>query len=210
LGMHPAVITNGSAASRVDEDAWATCDWVRVSLNTLEYDKEIEIGAIPREKVTVTGCLILHEGFMTARGFKKLLRIHQWAQEQEMPTRVVCDTIATSQELAGKLLDLARGCGAPFTCFDHDYGSTPACYMPWWKPCVDWDGYLYPCPSIECSPEMNWTVPKSFRLCHATQMGSFYADGVKDAGHRCSFCKYRAQNVFLAEALAHIEHTHHV
>lgn len=207
LGLAPAIITNGVELDSVPSNTLACCDWIRVSLNTLENTKRpIRVDAIP-DGPTVTGCYIYHRGTT-----KEALReVWTWCDANGISCRVGADTIALSRDAAARAMEEVAELGPPLFPAPHDYSTAESCYMAWWKPCINWDGDLYPCPSIELSPEMERRVPPIFRLCYATEMAVFYARPIEAlSAARCSFCKYAAQNRLLDQVLVNVEHRHHV
>jgi MoaA/NifB/PqqE/SkfB family radical SAM enzyme len=72
---------------------------------------------------------------------------------------------------------------------DKEDGTPKACYMPWIRAAITWEGIFIPCPSIQLTQEYKGHIPKSFYLCHVSDLEKWILNNpVRDMGYKCSYC----------------------
>lgn len=205
-GYHIGLITNGLAVNRVRN--WRLLDWVRVSLNTLEYRDDLDIRPLIGA-TNITFCYIYHAGSKEHLG-----KVVEFANRHKRPCRITVDCISEGSAIDGmveeakRALKEFRGNDYVFLSdFNIDTTSKPLwdCRLHMIKPFLYTDGYVYSCPSAELATENNRSLDKSLRVCRYDEVLDFYrsysAQTPKE--RTCSYCKYVPQQNVLEQVLTH-------
>lgn len=205
LGLRMGINTNAVDSQLIER--WELFDWVRVSLNTLDYHDNLNIEPIKKSEVYISGCYIWNE-LSNLETFEKVVR---FANEEKIACRIAPDCIVSLDEI-DKSVEALRDVIARATKSDYiflsdfnidTYRHNQKCYIHLIKPCFYTDGYVYPCPSIELAVENNARIPKEFRLCRHDEIEDFYTSGKAFEIYEktCSYCKYAKQQIVLEEVL---------
>ncbi len=204
--MLMGIITNGLGGDKINK--WHLFDWVRVSLNTLEYRDTLDLSYL--KDVHTTLCYIWHDA-----SAKHLEKIVDFANDHQLVCRLAPDCIRPVGEIE-KLLTEMRRCLSKFKnnkyVFLSDFNVHLArhsndCFIHMIKPCLYLDGYLYACPSAELAVENNKQIKPETRLCEWDQIKNYYNSSEAKAPrtHTCSYCKYAEQQEFLDTLLTETE-----
>lgn len=208
LGMNIGLITNGIGAKVVKD--WSVFDWVRVSLNTLEYRNDLNVNSI-KKKTRVSFCYIWHDG-----SEKFIDRVIQFSNEHKIACRLAPDCIQELDKI-DKLMVKARNYLSLFKknkyVFLSDFNVSTErrrfwdCRIHMIKPCFYLDGWVYSCPSAELAVENNKQVQPAGRLCKVGDIKTFYESRMvlKPRKQTCSYCKYALQQNFLEQLLTPTE-----
>lgn len=207
MDMNQGLITNGIGISNVD--SWDKFDWVRVSLNTLEYNSD-KLNVDPLiGKTDVSFCYIWHEGSKP-----HLQKVADMAERYKVPCRVTIDC-------TGKDIDAyVKQCQEELAAYSNEYLFFSGfnidtekrekwdCRMHMIKPFLFADGYLYSCPSAELAEENNRMVHDGIRVCHHTNITDFYRSYAAAAPQErtCSYCKYAQQQRVLSDLQTPTKH----
>jgi MoaA/NifB/PqqE/SkfB family radical SAM enzyme len=207
LGMSVGLISNGLALPRI-KDQLEKVAWVRISLNTLDYRSEDELQPsidLAKDKTHLSACYIWNK-----HSSANLKRVFEFALKNNLVCRVSpdciqeVDKIEVEMELIRKELRTLRPNDIMFL---SDFNTTltrrnASCYIHLIKPSLYTDGYVYPCPSAELALENNKSINEKFRLCHASEVYSFYRKmSTKKLEHGCSYCKYTKQQELIEDLL---------
>jgi MoaA/NifB/PqqE/SkfB family radical SAM enzyme len=201
LGYHMGLITNGLAPKKIDN--WSKIDWVRVSLNSLDYDKKIDLK--PLRDTHISFCYIWN-----LLSDKKIKEVIDFANKHEIVCRLAPDCITTLDNIQ-KQLDYMREMlkGFPdnkyvfLSDFNIDlYRRNNSCRIHMIKPCLYLDGYLYACPSAELAMENDKQIKPTTRICKFDNIYSYYrTKGTEVKYFNCSYCKYVKQQELLEDIL---------
>lgn len=203
--------TNGILAKKITE--WDKFDWVRLSMNTLDFYDESKYpldyirSFNPSPKIS--GCYVWN-----SQGEKNIKRVIDFANKEKITVRVVPNCIQSKEGIKKemdyiiKLLDKYEDNNYVFAS-DHnmDLGErrNNNCYIHHIKPCVFTDGWVYSCPSSELAVENEITMKPEFKICKGTDVCEYYTKNFEVKQHNCSYCKYKSQNEFLEDLLMETE-----
>ena len=204
-GMSLGINTNAVDSQLIGQ--WEAFDWVRISLNILDYHDTINVGPIKKAGAYISGCYIWNK-LSTPETFE---RIVQFANREKIACRIAPDCIVRLDKI-DETVELVREVIKNATKSEYIFLSdfnidthrhNQKCYIHLIKPCFYTDGYVYPCPSIELALENEAQMPKEFRLCRYDEIESFYRNGkafeIEDKN--CSYCKYAKQQIVIEDVL---------
>ena len=205
LDFHIGMITNAIDSHKVN--CWYYCDWVRVSLNVLDYDDPLNLEQIEKSGTYISFCYIWNER-TTQDIFDKVVQI---SNEKKIVCRVAPDCICSLKEIDESLVEiqetLSRYKNNEFA-FLSDFNISTSrkntdCRIHMIKPCFYADGNIYSCPSSELSVEHGHQMSKAAQLCKHDEVFDFYGSGraLEKTTRTCTFCKYVLQQNFLEELL---------
>jgi hypothetical protein len=203
------VITNGLGIENVKD--WTLFDWVRVSLNTLEYKDNLDIQLLLDSNIDISFCYIWNE---TAH--KHFSKIIDFSNKYKIACRVAPDCITTLDKISDQLNFIDSQLKlypdneyVLLSDFNIDlYRPNNDCRIHMIKPCLYLDGYLYACPSAELAIENNKQIAPKTRVCYHTEILDFYKskEAIKKRELDCSYCKYVKQQAILEALLMDTKH----
>lgn len=210
-GKHCGLITNGLALNELMFPEYF--DWVRVSLNTLDYIfKDYEIKAFTdkvrslKEKTEVSFCYIWNE--FSDRNIEKIIA---FSNEMNIVCRIAPDCIQPLHKIEedikhirSKLEFFSNNKKTFLSDFNIDLvRKNNHCRIHMIKPCFYLDGWVYACPSAELAVENDRQVQEKARICHYTDIAEYYISGRANRYYElnCSYCKYVKQQEFLEDLL---------
>jgi len=202
-GFRMGLITNGLGPYKVYD--WSKFDWVRVSLNSLDYNRKIDLRPL-LDETHVSFCYIWNE-----LSDKKIKEVIDFANEYEIVCRLAPDCITTLDNIQ-KQLDHIREVLKNFpdnkyvflSDFNIDlYRRNNDCRIHMIKPCLYLDGYLYACPSAELAMENDKQISTKTRICKYDEIYDYYRseEAQKAKSFDCSYCKYVKQQELLEDLL---------
>lgn len=208
LDYHIGVNTNAVDSQLIKY--WDYCDWVRISMNTLDTDRRLNIDPIKDSGAYISACYIWHKD-STAETFK---RVSDFCKREKIVCRIAPDCIVSLRTIDSEVLalrNLLEQHDNPYL-FLSDFNISTTrhnlkCYIHMIKPALYTDGYIYPCPSSELACENGSKMQHSLAVCRYDEVYDFYTSGrafeIKDIA--CSYCKYEKQNLVLEEVLTPTE-----
>lgn len=205
LGLNIGFITNTVDSQRVKY--WDYCKWVRISLNTLDYRGDMNIGPIRDSGTYISGCYIWNE----ISTLESLDKIAEFSAREKIVCRIAPDCIKDGDEINHSvtvLRELLREYEDNKYLFLSDFNITTDrpnmdCRIHMIKPCFYLDGYVYSCPSTELAVENDHKINKEAMVCSYDNIYNFYTKGnaIKKVTRDCSYCKYVQQQIVLDEVL---------
>jgi organic radical activating enzyme len=203
LGFSTGVITNGLGTKDVKN--WGKFDWVRVSLNTLDYYKDMDIDAIIDSGTTVSFCYIWNHVLSE----KKMDRVAAFTDRYKIICRFAPDCITTT-DVIDKTVEHMREVVKRYPenkyigLSDFNVQTTRRnnqCRIHMIKPCMFSDGWIYSCPSSQLALENQYMLRPKTRICKYEDVYEFYnnSEATKVRQLNCSYCKYAKQNEFLED-----------
>ena len=206
MGFHLGINTNAISSGLVKE--WDRFDWVRVSMNTFDYDVAIDIDPIRQSGADLTACYIWNKNSTE----ETLNRVAAFCIKENIVCRIAPDCIKPVDEIDADM-EMLKLLHVEPPLFLSDFNVTTTrhsldCRLHMIKPCFYTDGYVYPCPSLELAHENDCQLPLSFRICNHTEIYDFYKSekALAATERTCSYCKYAKQQVVLDELLMETEH----
>lgn len=208
-GIHLGMITNGLGIKNVDN--WNQYDWVRVSLNTLDYRDDLDIDYVRKSTADVSFCYIWN-----TYSDKNIQKVIEFSDYHKIPCRLAPDCIKPLKEIQADI-DYIREVLKQYpenkyvllSDFNIDlYRENNDCRIHMIKPCLYLDGWLYACPSAELAVENNKQINHSTRVCEYDKIEEFYRseEAVKSIELDCSYCKYVKQQTILESLFMETKH----
>jgi len=207
-GYHIGVNTNAVDSQLVKH--WDFCDWVRISMNTLDTKRSLNINPIKDSGAYISACYIWHDN----SSFEVLTEVAKFCECEKIVCRIAPDCIKSLSEIdtsVEKLRSMLLSIGSEYL-FLSDFNIDTSrhnsnCLIHMIKPAFYTDGYVYPCPSSELAKENGSKMQASLSICRFDEIYDFYtSDRASLAVERnCSYCKYEKQNVVLEEVQAKTE-----
>lgn len=206
LDYHIGINTNAVDSQLIKH--WEYCDWVRVSMNTLDYYDTVNIAPIRDRGAYISACYIWNE--MSTR--ETLHRVAAFCKAEKIVCRIAPDCIKPLRFIDGSVAFLKQVMMTDFPdneyLFLSDFNITTErhstnCLIHTIKPCFYTDGYVYPCPSSELAMENDSQMQPKFAVCKWDGIHDFYTSpkALEPTERPCSYCKYEKQQVLLEEVL---------
>lgn len=196
-------ITNGIALKDRLQNCVNLLNWIRVSLNSLDYVEEIDIPT--NFKGTLGFSYVLNDKTTD----ETINKIKQYSKKYSPKyIRIVpnCQTSSSELEENNKYFSkIVEEWGNPFFYQHKTFSKPKRCWWGWFKPFLLHDGYIYPCSSVVLNTTSDRSFNKKYRW-HT--MKSFLAATKNIAYHydckNCDSCVFGEQNA-LIEALINPE-----
>jgi organic radical activating enzyme len=201
LGLDLSLVTNGLELHKQKQETLSKFNWIRVSIQSAEYAKEISFDYIPNN-VRKSMSYIAWD----INDFGEIEKVYKFANENNIIIRVAPNRPCT-EEWALQIGNEVIRLGYPLLFFDKEQGSAEGCYFAWLRGAIDWRGMYLPCPSIELSPESAGKIPKDFAVCHISEIENWLINNPPhDMGYRCGHCNCgKSVNNFIHNLLQPLE-----
>ena len=198
LGVKQGLITNGILLNEVPENVLTKLDWIRVSMNCLDYVKEIKIpnfhGALGFSYVVNTDSkpdAFDHLKEYIAKYHPSYVRI--------VPN---CQATQEVQEENNKRLSkIVNELGPPFFYQAKHFSTPEKCYWGYLKPFVLHNGWVYPCSSVVLNDDSDKTFHSKYKWLRMEDLADFYLQPMKGKNWGCSHCVFRNQNELIGSLL---------
>lgn len=195
------MITNGVAlAKNVSQKNLNRLTWLRISLNSLDYVKTLDI---PKIKGTLGFSYV-----WTGKGDseQKLVWLttmkhkYQAAFVRVVPNCLSAKDIETFKETVSPYRTRY-----PELFFQtKNYGKPDHCIFGYFKPFLNSDGYVYRCSAI---PLLNRKFDENFRMCHWKDIKKAWSKPEWFSTEKCGLCFFKEQNQLLEQLQAKVPHT---
>jgi MoaA/NifB/PqqE/SkfB family radical SAM enzyme len=193
VGLKQGFITNGIDLVRKIGSYMEYLDWIRISLNSLDYVSDVEI---PIDYKGVLGFSYVVNEKTTNRTWS---RLKEYAQKYNPKyVRIVPNCQITETELKYTNIRLSRmvdNYGPPFFYQKKEFSQPERCWWGYFKPFILHDGYVYRCSSVVLNNTANRSFHKKFRWM---TMEDFINAGKRKAipfnCEDCTNCVFRQQN----------------
>lgn len=207
IGYHIGINTNAVDSQLIEN--WEYCDWVRVSMNTLDACDAMNIGPLRNRGAYISACYIWHERSTLAI----LQKVADFCKMEKIVCRIAPDCIKPLEFINESVAFLKALLETEFYdnefLFLSDFNITTErhgsdCLIHMIKPCFYTDGYVYPCPSSELAQENDFQMQHEFAICRWDRIFQFYTSkrAIYPVHRECSYCKYEKQEIVLEELLA--------
>lgn len=201
LGLDLSLVTNGLELPLKKQEILSKFNWIRVSIQSLEYAIKVPFKIIPNNVRKSMSFIVYDEGDLD-----ELDSLHEFAKIHNITIRVAPKRPCSKgwSSYVGRKVEKF---GLPFLFFDKEQGVAEGCYFAWLRGAIDWKGMYLPCPSIELSPEYAGKIPDDFAVCHISGLESWlYYNRPHDMGYRCSHCNCgKSVNNFIHSLLEPME-----
>lgn len=178
-----SLVTNGLLLPYISREILSKFDWIRVSIQSLDYARKISFTNIPNN-VRYSMSFIVYDEI----SLKAIKDLASFSINKDIVIRVA-PTRPCSREWETKVETEVNKYGYPLLFFKKEFGTPLGCYMIWLRAAIDWKGNFLPCPSIELTDESAGKIPEDFAVCHITKLEQWLlSNPPSDLGYRCSFC----------------------
>lgn len=189
-GIKLSLITNGLRFHKLPKEVWSMFKWIRVSLHYMDHAyKEIKWEHLP-DDVNVSCSYII-----TKTEDRNILKeLKAFGDKSGKVVRIGMARPCTIEEEDNMEADVFS-VGEPLLFSRKAPGAPKGCYMAWVRAAITWSGDFLPCPSIQLTDEFKGQIPKSFKVCHISNLESWLTENtVRDLGYRCKFCNCGKEN----------------
>jgi len=193
MGYKQGLITNGVELIDKVGETIACLDWIRISLNALEYVDEIQI---PKDYKGTLGFSYVINKKTNDESIKK---IKECAIEYNPKyVRIVPDCQISAKELNEKnhfFSEWIAEWGAPFFYQAKSFSQPKRCWWGHIKPFLLHDGYVYPCSSVVLNDTAERSFHEKFRWHRMNQFASIFGEqAIPFDCKDCTNCVFGAQN----------------
>jgi len=194
------LITNGIRLKNIPRGTLEKFTWIRVSLTTLDYIKELEL---PQLENPVLGFsyIVGQKEMLFGVAMNTLTKISDYVKQYNPAyVRIVPECFADKErmpkihEMWGDIVK--HDFGPPFFFQYKTQDQAKYCRLDAVKPWLHTDGYVYPCNSISLNTDANRDFTPEYRICHWTEIEKYYGTRgsgsipwVKEKCDRCTFCQ---------------------
>ena len=201
--LEMGLITNGTLLNKYNPNVFEKFEWLRISINSLDYVKDIKLPKL--NNPTVGFSYIVTDKDTTPKGTEK---IRDLAKESNVSyVRLLPDCAQPLEKLLEKhkeVGEMAKKLGEPFFHQFKIHKSPNSCYLGYFHPVLYCDGYIYPCDSLVLNDFENQQFHSKFRLCKYDQIEKIYNAPLKslvDPKKMCPNCVFERQNSLLEKVL---------
>lgn len=184
LNLKQGFITNGIALVDKINDYIKYLDWVRISLNSLDYVDDVLI------PVNYKGTLGFSYVINQKTTLETINKVKEYAARYKPKyVRIVPNCQISAEELIEKNKELSEEVnkwGHPFFYQEKVFASPKRCWWGYFKPFLLHDGYIYPCSSVVLNDTADRSFHEKFRWMG---MQEFINAGNKPAiPYDCKYC----------------------
>lgn len=202
LGYSIGLITNGVKLSNISSSNLAKLTWIRISLNCLDYVKDISI-SIP-EHVTLGFSYVWTDLSDEAKLEKIAMYYKKYkaAYVRVVPNCLSIDDIAKATEAVKPYLEKYPG----FFFQQKKYTVPKRCFMGLIKPFVNTDGFVYHCSA---NPLIDRKFNTAFRMCAIQDITKYWRSSPEAfTTHMCQEgkCFFAEHNNLIEQVIAPCEH----
>ena len=205
LEYEVGLITNGVALSNIHWYILDKLTWIRISLNSLDYVKDIELD-IP-EHATLGFSYVWTEHSSP----EKLEKIQQYVEKYNAQyVRVVPDCLDVA--MIKKYQNEVQGLVDKYPKFffqQKEYSLPHTCKIGYLKPFVNSDGYVYHCSA---NALIDRKFGESFRICHISEIEEAWKQiKAMDISHcQEGKCFFKEHNDLIAQVESEVPHANFI
>lgn len=200
LGLKVGFITNGVLLNkRVHPEALKCLTWLRVSLNSLDYIKNIEL-KIP-DNLTLGFSYVWNEK-SNMDVLKKIKRYKEKFGAKYLRVVPDCRNVKFIKEYREKIRPLIKNFSG-FFFQEKDYKPPKRCWIGYLKPFINSDGYVYHCSA---NPLINLKFNEKFRMGHISKIREIWKNPKPFNTKYCGECFFKEHNELLEEVMKEVEH----
>jgi len=200
IGLKQGFITNGIDLVKNVGNHIQYLDWIRISLNSLDYVSDINI------PTDYKGTL----GFSYVMNQKTdpliIDHIKEYVKKYKPKyVRIVPNCQIPSEELNETNLRLSKmvsSWGLPFFYQTKTFSQPKRCWWGYFKPFLLHDGYVYPCSSVVLNSSANRSFHKKFRLMSMQKfLLAVDQKAVPFNSQKCTNCVFGEQNSLIESTI---------
>ena len=192
-GLQQGFITNGIDLVKKVGSSVCHLDWIRISLNSLEYVDDIDIPSY------YEGVLGFSYVMNQKTNYKIIARINQYIEKYKPKyVRIVPDCqipAAELEEMNKSYARLVKDWGPPYFYQAKKFSVPSRCWWGYFKPFLLHNGYVYPCSSVVLNDtaersfhdKFKWMTMQEFAVASESEAIPFVCK-------HCSCCVFGEQN----------------
>lgn len=192
MGLQQGLITNGKLLAKRSSDILNKLHWIRVSMNTLDYQESLSLPVI---KGTLGFSYVMNEKTNQSilYALSQHVRRYRPAYVRIVPN---CQLTHYEQEMNNKTYgSMVASWGDPYFYQPKTFNTPKHCYWGYFKPFLLHDGWVYPCSSVVLNDEAErsfhakyrWEKAEVFEVVYKNKIAPFRTD-------QCDSCVFSAQN----------------
>jgi organic radical activating enzyme len=202
LGLQQGFITNGiSLVNNISEFSFSYLKWIRISMNSLDYDKIVQI---PFNHFSgVLGFSYVMNERTTEDILKKL---HEYVIAfKPSYVRIVPNCQATDEQQKAnnkKYSEQVESWGEPFFYQKKEFCKPERCWWGYIKPFVLHDNYVYHCSSVVLNDNADRQFHQKYRWCSVEELPKKYDKLIECyVPTGCDHCVFTRQNNLIDDIL---------
>ena len=193
IGYLQGFITNGILlAEKVGQKNLDFLHWVRISMNCLDYIKEIKM---PNYGGTLGFSYVMNAETtpIVLENLNRYVRQYSPAYVRIVPN---CQTTQEEQESSNRILsEIVADWGHPYFYQAKKFARPKNCWWCYIKPFINHDGYVYPCSSIVLNLDADKQFHEKYRWCKIEELKAKYSSSMVPFDPKdCSHCVFKSQN----------------
>ena len=203
LGLEQGMITNGLGFKKLETLEYLK--WIRISMNCLDYVKDIEIPDMPLS--TTLGFSYVINDRTKENTFD---RIKSYVDRYNPSyVRIVpnCQVSHEQQIINNKIYsELVDKLGEPFFYQSKEFEKPELCYWGYLKPFLLHDGYVYRCSSVVLNDDAERSFHEKYRWCRMEDLPEQYDKKIIPfIPDSCDKCVFTKQNDLINEIIHPME-----
>jgi hypothetical protein len=201
LKMQQGLITNGLGFANFERQRLKTFDWIRISMNCLDYVDSINIPSLAI-KTTLGFSYVLND----KTSEKILTKLRAYVKKYSPKyVRIVpnCQVTKEEQEENNAYYSkLVASWGGPYFYQAKAFEKPELCYWGHLKPFILHDEYVYRCSSVVLNSNAERSFHETYRWCHMSELVAIYKKKmIPYVPEGCDKCVFTQQNNLVHEIL---------
>jgi len=193
LGLEQGFITNGVLLKQMlSKSALEALKWVRVSLNSLDYQEPFDL---PEISGTLGFSYVMNDD----TNGNSLFQIQDYVNKYHPDyVRIVpnCQSTFEEQEESNRVYSKYFGkFGKPYFYQSKTFETPERCWWGYLKPFLHHSGFIYPCSSVVLNNDSERQFHDKYRWYHMNDVEEFYSQEMSNFDpSSCSHCVFTSQN----------------
>ena len=199
LGLKQGLITNGTLLSKMSKEILVKFQWIRVSMNCLDYRDAVEL---PDNIRGTLGFSYVMNDDTTAEILTKLdehVKRHKPSYVRIVPN---CQATHEEQEVNNQRLSaMVSSWGEPYFYQAKHFSKPKNCYWGYLKPFLLHNEWVYPCSSVVLNEDSDKTFHSKYKWVKMEELPRLYLSSMKGGDWDCTHCVFRPQNDIIESLL---------
>jgi len=199
-GLQQGMITNGVELKKsLSMENLDSLTWLRISMNCLDYVKDIDIPEIPG---TLGFSYVMNE--KTTDNI--LAHLREYVEKYKPAyVRIVPNCQASDEEQKENNEVLGKTVaewGKPYFYQPKVFQKPDQCYWGYFKPFILHDGWAYACSSVVLNADADRSFHEKYRWVKMEELPALYDEDIKSfPTENCNHCVFSAQNAMIGNIL---------
>jgi len=201
MGLQQGFITNGiELRDKVSQKSLDKLDWVRVSMNCLDY---VEVIELPKHIKTLGFSYVMNDK-TTLKTFERMgVFIEKYNPSY---IRIVPNCQVSHEDQvknnASYSVFVKEQLGPPYFYQTKSFKKPDDCWWCYFKPFILHDGFVYPCSSVVLNDNAERSFHEKYRWCSMDELGDKYNMPMKPFSPKgCTHCVFTDQNKMVEDIM---------